>query len=154
VIGLKELDAQKITVTPLVDQTDNCTGRAAPRPKPAVVLTLMLKMIQFFAQASADQMSDEERRTIMRRIAMHCDRLAKFAEVHLIQEAIGRKPLPNTPFRPHRFGVHSPAIAEESVNLPPLAPRLRTGAAAVVVSGLDGTPTRALRIRVPSLGSG
>jgi hypothetical protein len=40
-------------------------------------------------------MSDEEARTIMRRIAIDYDRLAKLAEVQLIQEAIGRKPLPN-----------------------------------------------------------
>src|SRR5215510_11437412 len=35
----------------------------------------------------ADQMTHEESRTIMRRIAMDYDRLAKLAEVQLIQEA-------------------------------------------------------------------
>jgi hypothetical protein len=47
------------------------------------------------ARTVADQMSDEEARTIMRRIAIDYDRLAKLAEVQLIQESIGRKPLPN-----------------------------------------------------------
>jgi hypothetical protein len=40
----------------------------------------------------ADQMIHEEARTIMRRIAIDYDRLAKLAEVQLAdQEAIGRK---------------------------------------------------------------
>jgi hypothetical protein len=39
----------------------------------------------------ADQMIHEEARTIMRRIAMDYDRLAKLAEVQLIQEATQRK---------------------------------------------------------------
>jgi hypothetical protein len=39
----------------------------------------------------ADQMIHEEARTIMRRIAMDYDRLAKLAEVQLIQEATERK---------------------------------------------------------------
>jgi hypothetical protein len=40
----------------------------------------------------ADEMTHEESRTIMRRIAMDYDRLAKLAEVQLAdQEAIGRK---------------------------------------------------------------
>ena len=40
----------------------------------------------------ADQMTHEEARSIMRRIAMDYDRLAKLAEVQLAdQEAIGRK---------------------------------------------------------------
>jgi hypothetical protein len=40
----------------------------------------------------ADQMTHEESRTIMRRIAMDYDRLAKLAEEQLAnQEAIGRK---------------------------------------------------------------
>jgi len=44
------------------------------------------------ARTVADQMTHEESRTIMRRIAMHYDRLAKLAEVQLAdQEAIGRK---------------------------------------------------------------
>ena len=43
------------------------------------------------ARTVADQMTHEEARAIMRRIAMHYDRLAKFAEVQVIQEAIGRK---------------------------------------------------------------
>jgi len=41
------------------------------------------------ARTVADQMTHEEARTIMRRIAMDYDRLAKLAEVQLIQEAIG-----------------------------------------------------------------
>jgi CYTH domain-containing protein len=44
------------------------------------------------ARTVADQMTHEEARTIMRRIAMDYDRLAKLAEVQLAdQEAIGRK---------------------------------------------------------------
>jgi hypothetical protein len=43
------------------------------------------------ARTVADQMTHEEARTIMRRIALDYDRLAKLAEVQLIQEAIGRK---------------------------------------------------------------
>jgi len=39
-------------------------------------------------------MIHEEARTIMRRIAMDYDRLAKLAEVQLIQEAIERKLTP------------------------------------------------------------
>jgi hypothetical protein len=39
----------------------------------------------------ADQMTHEEARTIMRRIAMDYHRLAKLAEVQLIQEATERK---------------------------------------------------------------
>jgi len=39
----------------------------------------------------ADQMTHEEARTIMRRIAMDYDRLAKLAEEQLIQEATERK---------------------------------------------------------------
>jgi hypothetical protein len=42
------------------------------------------------ARTVADQMTHEEARTIMRRIAMDYDRLAKLAEVQLIQEAIDR----------------------------------------------------------------
>jgi hypothetical protein len=42
------------------------------------------------ARMVADQMTHEEARTIMRRIAMDYDRLAKLAEVQLIQEAIDR----------------------------------------------------------------
>src|SRR5215471_2758156 len=47
------------------------------------------------ARTVADQMTHEEARTIMRRIAMDYDRLAKLGEVQLIHEAIGRKTLPN-----------------------------------------------------------
>jgi hypothetical protein len=47
------------------------------------------------ARTVADQMTHEEARTIMRRIAMDYDRLAKLAEVQLIQEEIGGKTLPN-----------------------------------------------------------
>jgi hypothetical protein len=36
-------------------------------------------------------MSDKEARTFIQRIVMDYDRLAKLAEVQLIQEAIGRK---------------------------------------------------------------
>jgi hypothetical protein len=43
------------------------------------------------ARTIADQMTHEESRTIMRRIAMDYDRLAKLAEVQLIQEATERK---------------------------------------------------------------
>ena len=44
------------------------------------------------ARTVADQMTHEESRTIMRRIAIDYDRLAKLAEVQLAdQEAIGRK---------------------------------------------------------------
>ena len=43
------------------------------------------------ARTVADQMTHEESRTIMRRIAMDYDRLAKLAEVQLIQEATERK---------------------------------------------------------------
>jgi len=43
------------------------------------------------ARTVGDQMTHEEARTIMRRIAMDYDRLAKLAEVQLIQEAIDRK---------------------------------------------------------------
>jgi len=43
------------------------------------------------ARTVADQMIHEEARTIMRRIAMDYDRLAKLAEVQLIQEATERK---------------------------------------------------------------
>jgi len=43
------------------------------------------------ARTVADQMIHEEARTIMRRIAMDYDRLAKLAAVQLIQEAIDRK---------------------------------------------------------------
>ena len=43
------------------------------------------------ARTVADQMTHEESRTIMRRIAMDYDRLAKLAEAQLIQEAIERK---------------------------------------------------------------
>jgi len=44
------------------------------------------------ARTVGDQMTHEEARTIMRRIAMDYDRLAKLAEVQLAdQEAIGRK---------------------------------------------------------------
>ena len=44
------------------------------------------------ARTVADEMTHEESRTIMRRIAMDYDRLAKLAEVQLAdQEAIGRK---------------------------------------------------------------
>jgi hypothetical protein len=43
------------------------------------------------ARTVADQMTHEEARTIMRRIALDYDRLAKLAEVQLIQEAIDRK---------------------------------------------------------------
>jgi hypothetical protein len=43
------------------------------------------------ARTVADQMTHEEARTIMRRIAMDYDRLAKLAEVQLIQEATERK---------------------------------------------------------------
>jgi len=39
----------------------------------------------------AEEMTHEESRTIMRRIAMHYDRLAKLAEVQLIQVATERK---------------------------------------------------------------
>ena len=39
----------------------------------------------------ADQMTHEESRAIMRRIALDYDRLAKLAEVQLIQEATERK---------------------------------------------------------------
>src|SRR5262249_49934198 len=42
------------------------------------------------ARTVADQMTHEETRTIMRRIAMDYDRLAKLAEVQLIREAIDR----------------------------------------------------------------
>ena len=42
------------------------------------------------ARTIGDQMTHEEARTIMRRIAMDYDRLAKLAEVQLIQEAIDR----------------------------------------------------------------
>ena len=42
------------------------------------------------ARTVADQMTHEETRTIMRRIAMDYDRLAKLAEVQLIQEEIDR----------------------------------------------------------------
>ena len=42
------------------------------------------------ARTVADQMIHEEARTIMRRIAMDYDRLAKLAEVQLIQEEIDR----------------------------------------------------------------
>ena len=43
------------------------------------------------ARTVADQMTHEDARTIMRRIAMDYDRLAKLAEAQLIQEAIERK---------------------------------------------------------------
>jgi hypothetical protein len=43
------------------------------------------------ARTVADQMTHEEARTIMRRIAMDYDRLAKLAEVQLIREATERK---------------------------------------------------------------
>ena len=43
------------------------------------------------ARTVADQMTDEDSRTIKRRIAMDYDRLAKLAEAQLIQEAIDRK---------------------------------------------------------------
>ena len=43
------------------------------------------------ASTVADQMTHEESRTIMRRIAMDYDRLAKLAEAQLIQEATDRK---------------------------------------------------------------
>ena len=43
------------------------------------------------ARTVADQMTHEESRTIMRRIAMDYDRLAKLAEAQLIQEATDRK---------------------------------------------------------------
>jgi hypothetical protein len=43
------------------------------------------------ARTDADHMTHEESRTIMRRIAMEYDRLAKLAEVQLLQEAIERK---------------------------------------------------------------
>jgi hypothetical protein len=43
------------------------------------------------ARTIADQMIHEESRTIMRRIAMDYDHLAKLAEVQLIQEATERK---------------------------------------------------------------
>ena len=43
------------------------------------------------ARTVGDQMTHEEARTIMRRIAMDYDRLAKLAEVQLVQEATERK---------------------------------------------------------------
>ena len=43
------------------------------------------------ARTVADQMTHEDARTIMRRIAMDYDRLVKLAEAQLIQEAIERK---------------------------------------------------------------
>ena len=43
------------------------------------------------ARTVADEMTHEESRTIMRRIAMDYDRLAKLAEIQLIQEATERK---------------------------------------------------------------
>jgi hypothetical protein len=43
------------------------------------------------ARTVADQMTHEESRTIMRRIAMDYDRLAKLAEAQIIQEATDRK---------------------------------------------------------------
>ena len=42
------------------------------------------------ARTVADQMTHEEPRSIMRRIAMDYDRVAKLAEVQLIQEEIDR----------------------------------------------------------------
>ena len=43
------------------------------------------------ARTIADQMTHEGARAIMRRIALDYDRLAKLAEVQLIQEATERK---------------------------------------------------------------
>jgi hypothetical protein len=63
----------------------------APVP-PGLVLGVVWRFRAEEARTVADQMTHEEARTIMRRIAMDYDRLAKLAEVQLAdQEAIERK---------------------------------------------------------------
>jgi|SRR5215470_1619051 len=75
----------------LVEMELHGAGSTSLESQPLSGLVLWDPQHWLEARTVAGQMTHEEARTIMRRIAMDYDRLAKLAEVQLIQQATERK---------------------------------------------------------------